>query len=127
MQDIEGRELQLSQFKGKVVLVVNVASECGFTPQYKVRQLDCSHCSRETLVDAPAERVSNPSSHLPGWLLTSVISGNKSREIWEILNIGRSFFHAVSGGCRSRSTEAKLCYQVQYTTLRESDMNDKSA
>lgn len=37
LQDIEGRELQLSAFKGKVVLVVNVASKCGFTPQYKAR------------------------------------------------------------------------------------------
>jgi glutathione peroxidase len=32
---IDGKELDLSKFKGKVVLFVNVASECGFTPQYK--------------------------------------------------------------------------------------------
>jgi glutathione peroxidase len=31
---LEGKELALSTFKGKVTLVVNVASECGFTPQY---------------------------------------------------------------------------------------------
>jgi glutathione peroxidase len=34
MTAIDGTPAPLSQFKGKVVLVVNVASRCGFTPQY---------------------------------------------------------------------------------------------
>ena len=32
--DIDGHVRQLSEFAGQVVLVVNVASRCGFTPQY---------------------------------------------------------------------------------------------
>jgi glutathione peroxidase-family protein len=35
VKTIDGKERQLSDYNGKVVLIVNVASECGFTPQYK--------------------------------------------------------------------------------------------
>ena len=35
---IDGKTLDLSQFKGKKVMVVNTASECGFTPQYATLQ-----------------------------------------------------------------------------------------
>ena len=33
--DIDGEERPLSAYQGKVALIVNVASECGFTPQYQ--------------------------------------------------------------------------------------------
>jgi glutathione peroxidase len=35
MKDIDGKEVSLADYKGKVVLIVNVASHCGNTPQYK--------------------------------------------------------------------------------------------
>jgi len=34
-KDIIGQEVSLSQYKGKVVLVVNLATQCAFTPQYR--------------------------------------------------------------------------------------------
>ncbi len=46
-KDIEGQELPLSNFKGKVVLVVNIASQCGFTPQLEELQaLQAKYASR---------------------------------------------------------------------------------
>lgn len=35
LKKINGEETKLEAFKGKVLLIVNVASKCGFTPQYK--------------------------------------------------------------------------------------------
>jgi len=35
VKDIDGSEVDLSSYKGKVILIVNVASACGFTPQYE--------------------------------------------------------------------------------------------
>ena len=35
MNNLAGEEVDLEKYKGKVVMMVNTASECGFTPQYE--------------------------------------------------------------------------------------------
>ena len=35
LKTIDGKEMDLAQYKGKAVLLVNVASKCGLTPQYE--------------------------------------------------------------------------------------------
>ncbi|HPO12320.1 MAG TPA: glutathione peroxidase [Candidatus Hydrogenedentes bacterium] len=41
VKDIDGRDVSLSTYKGKVAMIVNVASKCGNTPQYE--QLEALH------------------------------------------------------------------------------------
>ena len=46
-QSLDGKPMPLAAFKGKVVLVVNVASECGYTPQYEgLQALQAAYADR---------------------------------------------------------------------------------
>jgi len=50
VKDIDGKELDLASLKGKVVLMVNVASRCGYTPQYEGLQALYDQYGKEGLV-----------------------------------------------------------------------------
>lgn len=38
LKDLDGKEIDFDQYKGKKILIVNVASKCGYTPQYAALQ-----------------------------------------------------------------------------------------
>jgi len=55
MKDINGEEVDFSQFKGKKLLLVNVASKCGYTPQYAdLQKLHEAYGDQVTIIGFPA-------------------------------------------------------------------------
>lgn len=64
MNSIEGKTIDFSQFKGKTLLIVNVASQCGNTPQYAdLQKLHEQYGSKVVLLGFPAN---NFGSQEPG-------------------------------------------------------------
>ena len=52
---IDGKTIDFSKFKGKKILIVNTASECGYTPQYAdLERLYKAHGSKLVIVGFPA-------------------------------------------------------------------------
>jgi len=55
MNDINGKPVDFSNFKGKKVLIVNVASQCGYTSQYKdLEELHEKFGGKVTIIGFPA-------------------------------------------------------------------------
>ena len=55
VKSIEGKEVKLSQYKGKKLLIVNTASKCGFTPQYKeLEELSKKYGNKVTVLGFPS-------------------------------------------------------------------------
>jgi glutathione peroxidase len=55
VKSIDGKDVRLSQYKGKKLLIVNTASECGYTPQYKeLEELYKKHGDKVTVLGFPA-------------------------------------------------------------------------
>ena len=58
---IDGKPMSMADFKGKTVLVVNTASQCGFTPQYTALEAVYKKYKDKGLVDRKSTRLN--SSH----------------------------------------------------------------
>lgn len=55
VRSIEGKEIPLSVYKGKKVLIINTASECGYTPQYaELEELHQRYKDKLVLLGFPA-------------------------------------------------------------------------
>jgi glutathione peroxidase len=64
MNSIEGEQIDFSKYKGKTLLIVNVASKCGYTPQYgDLEKLHEQYGSQVTILGFPAN---NFGSQEPG-------------------------------------------------------------
>lgn len=66
INSLSGEEIDFSQYKGKTLLIVNVASECGFTPQYAdLQQLHKLHGDKVVVLGFPANNFGGqePGSH----------------------------------------------------------------
>lgn len=60
MNGIDGKEIDFSIYKGKKVLVVNVASKCGFTPQYEeLEKLSKEYGNKVVVLGFPANNFKN--------------------------------------------------------------------
>jgi glutathione peroxidase len=81
INSLQGQAIALSEFKGKFILIVNVASKCGFTPQYKdLEKLYQTHQDNLVVIGTPCNQFGNQE---PG-------SANEIQEFCE-RNYGVSF------------------------------------
>lgn len=60
INSLTGKKLQFSDFKGKFILLVNVASKCGFTRQYKaLQELSETHKYKLVVIGFPCNQFGN--------------------------------------------------------------------
>ena len=60
INSLQGKPIDLALYKGKKILFVNVASKCGFTPQYKeLQQLQDTYIDNLVIIGVPCNQFGN--------------------------------------------------------------------
>src|SRR5476651_1105672 len=99
VQQLNGEEINLSEYKDKVVLIVNTASQCGFTPQLK----ELADLKKE-FEGQDFEILAFPSNDFGG---QEPLEGNEIAEFCEIQQVNYPVFEKI----RVRGPYAHPLYQ----------------
>ena len=66
VQDMQGHEVALEQYRGKALLITNTASKCGFTPQYKnLQKLQDKYKEDLVVIGVPCNQFGNQEPGTP--------------------------------------------------------------
>lgn len=111
---IDGDEVSMEQYRGKVLVIANTASECGFTPQYQgLEKL------YEQYKDKGFEILGFPSNQFAGQ------EPGESQEIKKFctLNYGVSFQLFKKSDVRGENAQPLFRYLTEKTTFKGFDLN----
>jgi glutathione peroxidase len=108
LPSIEGKEIDFSKYKGKTLLIVNVASKCGYTPQYgELQELHEKYGDKVTILGFPAN---NFGSQEPGTNLQIADFCEKnygvSFQMFEKISVKGSDQHALYKFLQEKTGEA---------------------
>ncbi|MBU3092118.1 glutathione peroxidase [Clostridium sp. CM028] len=111
---IDGEEISLEQYRGKVLVIVNTASKCGFTPQYEGLEK-----IYEQYKDKDFEILGYPSNQFAGQ------EPGESNEIKNFctINYGVSFQLFEKGDVRGENALPLFKYLTEEATFRGFDLN----
>ena len=111
---IDGDEISLEQYKGKVLIIVNTASECGFTPQYEGLEK-----IYELYNDKDFEILGFPSNQFGGQ------EPGESQEIKNFcsINYGVTFQMFQKGDVRGENAQPLFKYLTDQAAFKGFDMN----
>jgi glutathione peroxidase len=99
IKSLQNQPINLSEFKGKKILFVNVASKCGFTPQYKeLQQLQDQYKNNLVIIGLPCNQFGKQE---PG----------KASEIQEFCEINYGVSFLITEKVDSKGSEQHKLYQ----------------